>query len=148
MKWRSLLPVGIAVFAAALTMPGVAQAARGPSTRSAIKHVVVIVQENHTFDNYFANYCARRVDNKRQRVCDGGPNTYPGTTTAPVVLDDNSMAAFDPNHTQSCQTAEINGGKKDGYLTPPPPERRGGAPGTFSLTGSRPPAPPASYHPD
>ena len=65
MKCRSLLPVGTAVLAAALTMPGVAQAARGPSTRTAIKHVVVIVQENHTFDNYFANYCEGRVDTKR-----------------------------------------------------------------------------------
>src|SRR2546430_7701304 len=126
MKWRSLLPVGTALFAAALTMPGVAQAARGPSTRTAIKHVVVIVQENHTFDNYFANYCERRVDNKRRPVCDGGPTTYPGTTTAPVVLDDNSMAAYDPNHTQSCQTAEINGGKIGAYVALPAPGGRGG----------------------
>ena len=120
LKCGSLLPVAVAVFAAALTMPGVARAASGPNTRTAIKHVVVIVQENHTFDNYFANYCRRRIEAKLRPHCDGGPTTYPGTTTAPVVLDDVSMAAHDPNHTQSCQTAEINGGKMDGYLTAPP----------------------------
>ncbi len=132
MKCRGLLAVGTAVFVAALTIPGVAQAARGPSTRTAIKHVVVIVQENHTFDNYFANYCGRRVDTKRRPVCDGGPHTYPGTTTAPVVLDDNSMAAYDPNHTQSCETAEINGGKMDGYLTAPPSQGMCGSPDNFA----------------
>src|SRR5712691_6617423 len=124
MKCRSLLAVGTAAFVAILTTPGVARASRGPSTRTAIKHVVVIVQENHTFDNY----CEGRVDTKRRRVCDGGPNTYPGTTTAPVVLDDNSMAAYDPNHTQSCETAEINGGKMDGYLTAPPSQGMCGSP--------------------
>ena len=145
MKSRHLLPVGTAVIAAALTLPGVAQAARGPSTRSAIKHVVVIVQENHTFDNYFANYCERRVETKRQRACDGGPTTYPGTTTAPVVLDDNSMAAYDPNHTQSCQTAEINGGKMDGYLTAPPSEGICGAPDNFSYAAAGASSPVAYY---
>src|SRR5947209_2699648 len=145
MKCRSLLAVATAVFVAALTTPGVAQAARGPSTRTAIKHVVVIVQENHTFDNYFANYCEGRVDTKRRRECDGGPSTYPGTTTAPVVLDDNSMAAFDPNHTQSCQTAEINGGKMDGYLTASPSERRCGAPDNFSYAAAGASSPVAYY---
>jgi phospholipase C len=136
MKGRGLLAVATVVFVAALTMPGAAQAAPGPSTRTAIKHVVVIVQENHTFDNYFANYCERRVDNKRRPVCDGGPTTYPGTTTAPVVLDDNSMAAYDPNHTQSCQTVEINGGKMDGYLTAPPSEGKCGTPDNFSYASA------------
>jgi phospholipase C len=145
MKGRSLLAVATAVFVAALTMPGVAQAARGPSTRTAIKHVVVIVQENHTFDNYFANYCERRVDNKRRPVCDGGPSTYPGTTTAPVVLDDTSMAAYDPNHTQSCQTAEINGGKMDGYLTAPPSEGKCGTPDNFSYAAAGASSPVAYY---
>ena len=145
MKWRSLLPVGTAVLVGALTIPGVAWAARGPSTRTAIKHVVVIVQENHTFDNYFANYCRRRVDAKRRPLCDGGPTIYPGTTTPPVVLDDNSMAAYDPNHTQSCQTAEINGGKMDGYLTAPPSEGMCGAPDNFSYAAAGTSSPVAYY---
>ena len=145
MKCRSLLRVGTVVFAAALTMPGVAAVASGPSTRSAIKHVVVIVQENHTFDNYFANYCEGRVDAQRRSVCDGGRTTYPGTTTAPVVLDDNSMAAYDPNHTQSCQTAEINGGKMDGYLTAPPSEGVCGAPDNFSYAAAGASSPVAYY---
>jgi phospholipase C len=144
LKCRSLLLVGTAVFAAALTMPGVALAASGPNTRTAIKHVVVIVQENHTFDNYFANYCQSRIEAKQRPQCDGGPTTYPGTTTAPVVLDDVTMGAHDPNHTQSCETAEINGGKMDGYLRAPP-EGVCGAPDNFSYAGAGASSPVAYY---
>jgi len=46
------------------------------------------------------------------------------------------MAAYDPNHTQSCQTAEINGGKMDGYLTAPPSEGVCGAPDNFSYAAA------------
>lgn len=145
MKCRRLLLVGAAASAAALTMPAVARAASAPSTRTAIKHVVVIVQENHSFDSYFANDCRSRVDAKHRPVCDGGPSTYPGTTTAPVVLDDMSNAAYDPNHTQSCQTAEINGGKMDGYLAAPPSEGVCGAPDNFSYAGAGASSPVAYY---
>jgi Phosphoesterase family len=86
MKCRRLLLVGIAASAAALAVPGVPRAASASGTRTAIKHVVVIVQENHSFDSYFANYCRSRVDAKHRPVCDGGPRTYPGTMTPPVVL--------------------------------------------------------------
>jgi phospholipase C len=145
MKWRGLVLVGTAVLATALAMPGGARGASGQTTRTAIKHVVVVVQENHSFDNYFANYCRTRLDAKRRPVCDGGPRTYPGTTTAPVVLDDVSMAAYDPNHTQSCQTAEINGGKMDGYLTAPPSEGVCGALDNFSYAAAGASSPVAYY---
>jgi phospholipase C len=107
------------------------------STRSPIQHVVVLVQENHTFDNYFANYCAHRVDPKtKQPVCDGGPPTYPGTSTAPIVLDDATNAAFDPNHTQACEVAEINGGAMDAFLTAPRTDGPCGDPRNFAYAAS------------
>jgi phospholipase C len=136
MRCRNLLVAGTVVFAAALTTPGVARGASAPTAQTAIKHVVVIVQENHTFDNYFANYCHARLDGKKRPVCDGGPTTYPGTTTAPVVLDDSSSAMHDPNHAQSCETAEINGGKMDGYLTAPPSEGVCGAPYNYAYAAA------------
>jgi phospholipase C len=105
----------------AMATAGPAGAATPPATKTPIQHVVVIVQENHTFDNYFAHYCAHRLDPKTKKpVCDGGPQTYPGTTTAPIVLDDASNAAHDPNHAQSCELEEIDGGAMDAFLTAPP----------------------------
>src|SRR6185436_9847786 len=41
------------------------------SKTSAIRHLVVIVQENHTFDNYFGRYCSARPGSNP--TCTEGP---------------------------------------------------------------------------
>lgn len=82
------------------------------STRSAIRHVVVIVQENHSFDSYFAAYCAQ------SQTCNTTPVINPYAPLQPTQLTDASTAAYDPNHFQDCENVEINGGKMDGYITP------------------------------
>jgi len=123
-----------------------AAASSAPRPKSPIQHVVVIVQENHTFDSYFANYCAQRLDPKtKQPVCDGGPSTYPGTTTAPVVLDDTTNANFDPNHEQACEVAEIDGAKMDAFLTAPRMPSICGDPRNFAYAASGPSSPVAYY---
>ncbi len=135
---------GVAVLAATAT--GAAGAADAPRPQSAIEHVVVIVQENHTFDNYFADYCAQRLDPKtKQPVCDGGPPTYPGTTTTPVVLDDATNAAFDPNHEQACEIAEIDGGAMDAFLTAPETDSTCGDPRNFAYADAGASSPVAYY---
>ena len=78
--------------------------------RTPIQHVVVIVQENHSFDSYFSDWCGQT------KRCQPGPAADPGTGVPPTPLTDASTMAYDPNHNQSCELKEIDGGKMDGYV--------------------------------
>ena len=93
------------------------------TTMSSIKHLVIVVQENHTFDNYFGKYCTATPGTNP--TCNTGPScgvagplTEPGGAS-PVVLDDadNSGTFNDRNHFHNCEVAEIDGGKMDKYVT-------------------------------
>ncbi|MEP7120710.1 MAG: alkaline phosphatase family protein [Byssovorax sp.] len=86
-----------------------------------IAHVIVIVQENHTFDNHFGSYCTAPAGsnpscNEGPACCEAAPAKDP-SGAAPMVLDDASVGAYDPKHTQACELAEMNGGKMDRYVT-------------------------------
>jgi len=111
------IPLAVAASAALLaaaTLPGlptrltaVAQAA---GTASPIKHVVVIYQENHTFDETLGAYCATR-----KTPCDG--------YTGPVRLKDGAVVRqrVSPDivppveHSVDAQRAAIDGGRMDGW---------------------------------
>ncbi len=91
----------------------------GGSGVSAIRHVVIVVQENHTFDTYFGGYCTAPTGsapacNAGPSCCEGAPSTDP-SGASPVALDDTENAGYDPNHTQACELSEMNGGAMDGY---------------------------------
>jgi len=93
----------------------------GPCPVSKINHVVIVLQENHTFDNYFGRYCtgpsgSNPTCTDGPACCEAGPATEP-SGASPVVLDDVSNAAYDPNHTQDCELMEANGGAMDRYVT-------------------------------
>ncbi len=79
---------------------------------SPIAHVIVIVQENRTFDDLFAASILDR----------GGP--YPGANTAQTTIVDGRTIHLkpvpfefpaDPSHTHAALLAEWNGGKMDGF---------------------------------
>jgi phospholipase C len=91
-------------------------------TQSNIKHVVVVVQENHTFDNYFGKYCTAATGSAPTcttgpACCEAGPAHDP-SGASPVVLDDadNSGQFNDRNHYADCEVAEINGGAMDKFV--------------------------------
>ena len=91
---------------------------------SAIKHLLVIVQENHTFDNYFGRYCTAAPGSgptcdAGPACCEAAPDKDPGTGLAPVVLTDEENAGYSPNHNQDCELAGMNGGKMDQFITNP-----------------------------
>ncbi|MCU1283349.1 MAG: Acid phosphatase, partial [bacterium] len=93
------------------------------TTTSSIKHILILVQENHTFDNYFGKYCTAATGsnptcNSGPTCCEAAPLTEPGGAS-PVVLDDadNSGTFNDRNHFHNCEVAEIDGGKMDKYVT-------------------------------
>lgn len=88
---------------------------------SAIRHVVVIVQENHSFDNYFGTWCTAAPGSNPSCTsgpgcCEAAPKTEPGSGTGQITLTDSENATFDPNEDQSCQVDEIDGGRMDRYV--------------------------------
>jgi phospholipase C len=92
-------------------------------TTSSIKHLVVVVQENHTFDNYFGTWCTAATGsnptcNTGPACCEAGPATEPGGAS-PVDLSDADNSGFlnDRNHLHDCEISEIDGGKMDHFVT-------------------------------
>lgn len=88
---------------------------------SNIKHVVLLVQENHTFDNYFGTYCTAATGSSPTCVegpacCESSPDTEP-SGASPILLDDASNAARDPNHKEECELDQVNGGAMDRFVT-------------------------------
>ncbi len=84
-----------------------------PDAAERIKHVFVIMQENHTFDNYFGTY----------------PNAdgIPANTKVPLDPSNPSSATVSPYHLGSTRTPDldhgsqtariaIDGGKMDGFI--------------------------------
>ncbi|APR78645.1 Acid phosphatase [Minicystis rosea] len=100
-----------------------------PTTTKGVGHVIVVVQENHTFDTYFGRWCKAAAGSNPTctsgpSCCEAMPDTEP-TGASPATLDDTGNAAFDPNHTQPCELFEINDGKMDQFVTstdPNPPQ--------------------------
>jgi phospholipase C len=98
-------------------------ACAGTCPSSNIKHLVVIIQENHTFDDHFGAYCtappgSNPTCNAGPSCCEAMPATDPAGTT-PTVLGDTTMAGYDPPHDSTCETAEIDDGKMDMFATAP-----------------------------
>jgi len=92
----------------------------GGETTSNIKHLVLIVTENHSFDSYFGKYCKANPNsdpkcNFGSECCEQAPNEVDGYK--PYILDDDQNMKFDPNHNQYCELCEINGGRMDGFVT-------------------------------
>jgi phospholipase C len=93
----------------------------GSCPSSKIEHVVVIIQENHTFDTYFGRYCTAVSGSapsctEGSGCCEAGPASDP-TGASPIVLDDTANGAYDPDHLQACELPEADGGAMDRYVT-------------------------------
>ncbi len=103
----AMLSVGVAAVAAALLLaPPSSAMAHG--RHGQMRHIVVIYQENHSFDNLFGRLCTRidRCDGSRTgRLPDGSP--IPLATSPDVV----PLAG----HTGTFQDMAINGGRMDGW---------------------------------
>jgi phospholipase C len=88
-----------------------------------IKHLVVIVQENHTFDDHFGAYC--KATPGSNPTCTTGPSCCEAMPAAdpmgvaPTTLTDAVVGNYDPNHTQACELAEMDDGKMDMYSNAP-----------------------------
>lgn len=108
---------------AALT-PRLDAAADASKARTRIRHVIVVSQENHTFDNYFGRYCtappgSNPTCTEGPACCEAAPEREPSGSMA-VTLDDDLNASRDPDHTAPCESAEIHGGLMDRFVTGTP----------------------------
>jgi phospholipase C len=93
----------------------------GPCPASKIDHLVVIVQENHSFDSYFGRYCTAPTGSAPSCTsgpgcCEAGPPMDP-SGAVPVILDDHENGAYGPANGQDCELAEIDGGKMDRFAS-------------------------------
>jgi phospholipase C len=88
---------------------------------SPIRHVVLIVQENHTFDSYFGRYCQAPAHSNPsctngRACCEAAPATEP-RGASPGILDDSSNFADDRDHAQGCELQQIDDGAMDQYVS-------------------------------
>jgi phospholipase C len=103
---------------------GVACQSGCPTSR--IEHLVVIIQENHSFDSYFGHYCTAAAGSQPSCTsgpgcCEAVPATEPGTSAAsPTALTDQENRTFNPDHSSSCELKEIHGGAMDRFVTGAP----------------------------
>jgi phospholipase C len=110
----------VAVIPLVLAAPQPASSTRGLQT---IKHVIVIMQENRSFDSYFGTYPGANGIPMRHgipTVCSPNPRT--GACDKPYH-DTNDKNAGGP-HSAANATADIDGGKMDGFVREAEPARR------------------------
>ena len=107
------------------------QAAGGPSGSYAIpadihqiKHVIVIQQENRSFDTYFGTYPGADgipMQNGKPTVC----VTDPATKACEAPYVDHADVNGGGPHSAKNATADINGGKMDGFIAQARSGRKG-----------------------
>ncbi|HKN58602.1 MAG TPA: alkaline phosphatase family protein [Gemmatimonadaceae bacterium] len=81
-----------------------------------IQHVIVIMQENRSFDNYFGTFPGADgipMQNGQPTVC--APDPLSGTCAKPYH-DTRDVTLFGGPHTAQYAAVDINGGKMDGFL--------------------------------
>jgi len=107
--------VALAVFAPATTALREGAGAQGASDVHKIQHVVIIMQENRSFDHYFGTYPG--VDGIPMK--DGAPSVClpndRGSGCARPYHDTNDLDRGGP-HSSYDHVADVDGGKMDGYL--------------------------------
>ena len=128
--YRPLPPGSLSPSVLATASPGQATPPLGPTTAPTdpihlIEHVVVIMQENRSFDSYFGTYPG--VDGIE--MSGGAPvacllNT-PALTTCTAPFHDTADVSVGGPHSLDAATADINGGRMDGFVE----EARSGAGG-------------------
>lgn len=116
---RRLLTLPLVALLALLVGPTVAlaQTPSGPDAAPStpIEHVVVLMQSNHSFDNYFGTYPG--ADGIPPGTClpRNRLNPNPADCVAPFELG--ATSPDDLDHTPGTQRAQVNGGRMDGFVS-------------------------------
>jgi phospholipase C len=109
MRTRGLV---LALLALALPAPAVAAA---PPARTPIQHFVTILQENHTYDNYFGTY--PRGDGLPAGVCvPFDPKKPAKGCVKPFHIGDNDVLPRDLDHSAATFRLQWDHGRDDGFV--------------------------------
>ncbi|MDN5854339.1 MAG: alkaline phosphatase family protein [Actinomycetia bacterium] len=133
MSGRRVVSALAAILVALTGLPSLAHAApisvpaADAQARTPIRHFVMLMQANHSFDNYFGTY--------------PGVDAIPAGTCLPVDIDHNAPGCVEPfrlgneppevlDQTPSVQRRQFNGGRMDGFVAA---YRRIGRDGTTAM---------------
>jgi phospholipase C len=87
--------------------------ASDPTPRTPIRHFITLMQENHTFDNYFGTYPG--VDGIPKDTC-VPLGRKPKPCFRPFHVGDNAIAQRDLDHSQVTYRLQYDGGRMDGFI--------------------------------
>jgi phospholipase C len=84
-------------------------------TTTPIKHFVVLMQQNHTFDNYFGTYPG--ADGIPPGTCMPADPADPGNTDCIEPFHIGDQGIVDMGHTTDVFEAQVDGGRMDGFMS-------------------------------
>lgn len=93
-----------------------AQGSQVPQPSTPIEHLIVLMQENHSFDNYFGTYPG--ADGIPSKTCMPVDPSDPTNKECvePFHVGDNDVQLADPDHTVATHRLQFNGGRMDGFV--------------------------------
>ncbi|MDA4128152.1 MAG: hypothetical protein OK422_01600 [Thaumarchaeota archaeon] len=104
--------LSVVVLAAILLFQLPPVAAQAPAQVQQIKHIIVIVEENHTFDNYFGTYPGARGLNLSTSLPEGGTT---GKSVKPFHIEGTTIT-HDLCHSWECAHMAYNNGSMDRFV--------------------------------
>ena len=115
---KRLLLIALAV-ACGSTVSAATHAAAAPARVDAttpIQHLVVLLQENHTFDNYFGTFPG--ADGIPAGTCMPVDPSSPSSSQciAPFHIGSNDVALGDLDHSSATHAKQYNGGEMNGFV--------------------------------
>lgn len=118
-RLRLLIPLWATALGLGFTGPAL-QGTPPPDPESTpntpIEHVIVLMQENHSFDNYFGTYPV--ADGLPPGTCVPVDPFDPANTDCvePFHLGDNDVQLEDPDHSSDTHWLQYNNGRMDGFV--------------------------------
>src|SRR6202795_3579169 len=127
---RALAVVATSAMSLSPVYPASAQSQDGSSTKTPIKHVVVIFQENVSFDHYFGSYPHAKANNDGTKYFGGAKDDTPQVNNLesaglltnnlnkanPFRIDRSTPNSCDQNHGYGAEQAAFHGGLMDMFV--------------------------------
>ena len=115
MRLRAFTFAALAVVAAVCAASASGASATAHRPKTPIRHLISVMQENHTYDNYFGTY--PRGDGFPPGVCvPVDPKQPKGRCIRPFHIGDNDVVPSDLDHSSSTAEAQWNEGRLDGFV--------------------------------
>jgi phospholipase C len=118
--WEGRVRVGatvlLAVLVAALVPAAQSAPVRASVTRTPIKHLISLMQENHTYDNYFGTF--PRGNGIPEALCLPVHPAQPRLgCVKPFHIGDNAVIPRDLDHSEATARRQVHGGRMNGFVS-------------------------------